>query len=335
MGQRQQWRQEWFLWHWGRTQAVPFDSRLHSVGLLGMKPTYGRVSRFGLVAFASSLDQIGPFARDVSGASLLLQTIAGHDHRDTTSVNVDVPDYFGSMEQPLKGLRIGIVDSHYGEGLDTEVESAVREGIARLESAGATVESVELPHAGYGVATYYLIAPCEASSNLARYDGIHYGFRSENFNSKTDSLVDLYCRSRGEGFGPEVKRRIMLGTYALSEGYYDAYYLKALKVRRRIRQDFDKAFDSVDVIAGPVAPTTAFRIGEKTNDPLAMYLSDIYTISANLAGIPAVSIPCGQSSAGLPIGLQLQAPAFEESRLLRAAAMLQSGSDWQTLHPSI
>ena len=296
-------------------------------GVVGMKPTYGRVSRFGLVAFASSLDQIGPFARDVHGAALLLQSVAGHDRRDTTCVDSEVADYTVQHSQSLDGLRIGIVDEHYGAGLDDEVETAVRGGIARLESAGARVTSVKLPHAKYSVATYYLIAPSEASSNLARYDGIHYGHRTQNFDSKKDGLLDLYRRSRGEGFGPEVKRRIMLGTYALSAGYYDAYYLKALKVRRRIREDFDKAFADVDVIAGPVAPTPAFRIGEKMNDPLAMYLSDIYTISANLAGIPGISVPCGLTSAGLPIGLQLQAPAFAETTLLKAAAMAETSGE--------
>ena len=292
-------------------------------GVVGMKPTYGRVSRFGLVAFASSLDQIGPFARDVHGASLLLQAVSGHDSRDTTSVDVAVPDYVSENDKPLTGLRVGMVDEHYGDGLDDSVASAVRDSISKLEAAGATVKSVQLPHAKYSVATYYLIAPSEASSNLARYDGIHYGHRSENFDAKEDGLVDLYCRSRGEGFGAEVKRRIMLGTYALSAGYYDAYYLKALKVRRRIREDYDKAFEDVDVIAGPVAPSTAFKLGEKMNDPLAMYLSDIYTISANLAGIPGVSVPCGEDGNGLPVGLQLQGPAFEESKLLQVATMLE------------
>lgn len=292
-------------------------------GVVGMKPTYGRVSRYGLVAFASSLDQIGPLARDTFGAALLLQAVAGHDPRDTTSVDHEVPDYATELEQPLEGLRIGIVDEHYGDGLDAGVESSVRAAIEKLKAAGATVRPVELPHSKYSVATYYLIAPSEASSNLARYDGIHYGHRSENFDSSTDGLVDLYCRSRGEAFGPEVKRRIMLGTYALSAGYYDAYYLKALKVRRRIREDYDRAFEQVDVIAGPVSPTTAFKIGEKSGDPLAMYLSDIYTISANLAGIPGLALPCGTDENGLPIGIQLQGPAFEELRLLRAARMLE------------
>ncbi|MEZ6058949.1 MAG: Asp-tRNA(Asn)/Glu-tRNA(Gln) amidotransferase subunit GatA [Planctomycetaceae bacterium] len=289
-------------------------------GVVGMKPTYGRVSRYGLVAFASSLDQIGPFAGDAAGAALLLQAISGHDERDSTSVERPVPAYSADLDKPLDGLRIGVVDEHYGEGIDSEVASTVRAAIAGLEAAGAELSRVELPHAKYGVATYYLIAPSEASSNLARYDGIHYGHRATEY----DDMVDLYCRSRGEGFGPEVKRRIMLGTYALSAGYFDAYYLKALKVRRRIREDYDTAFATVDLIAGPVAPTPAFRLGEKLDDPLAMYLNDLYTIGANLAGIPAISLPCGRSSSGLPIGLQLQAPAFEELRLLQAARMLES-----------
>lgn len=292
-------------------------------GVVGMKPTYGRVSRYGLVAFASSLDQIGPFARDVAGTALLLQAIAGHDARDSTSVNSEVPDYSAQIQQPLSGLRVGIVAEHCGEGLDGEVNASVQAAIQALQDAGATVKSVELPHAKYSVATYYLIAPSEASSNLARYDGIHYGYRSENFRSDQDGLVDLYCRSRGEGFGAEVKRRIMLGTYALSAGYYDAYYLKALKVRRRIREDYDKAFADVDVIVGPVCPTTAFKLGEKSDNPLAMYLSDIYTIAANLAGVPGISVPCGLSASGMPIGLQLQAPAFHETELLQAARMLE------------
>ncbi len=304
-------------------------------GVVGLKPTYGRVSRYGLVAFASSLDQIGPVSKDVFGATLLLQAIAGHDPRDSTSVQLEVPNFTAEIGRPLTGLKVGIVDEHYGEGLDADVEDAVRKSIRHLESLGATIKTIELPHAKYSVATYYLIAPSEASSNLARYDGIHYGYRSETFDSNKHGLVDLYRRSRGEGFGPEVKRRIMLGTYALSAGYYDAYYLKALKVRRRIREDYDKAFADVDVIAGPVAPSGAFRLGEKMNDPLAMYLSDIYTISANLAGVPGISIPCGFTSAGLPVGLHFQAPAFQETRLLQAANMLEQATTWHQQAPSI
>jgi len=292
-------------------------------GCLGLKPTYGRVSRYGLVAFASSLDQIGPFARDAFGAALLLRAIAGHDRRDSTSLERDVPDYTQHLDQSLEGLRIGVVNEHFAEGIDAEVAESVRSTIAALKARGATVKSVKLPHAKYSVAAYYLIAPSEASSNLARYDGIHYGHRAE----KSDDLVDLYCQSRGEGFGAEVKRRIMLGTYALSAGYYDAYYLKALKVRRRIREDFDSAFQEVDVIAGPVSPTPAFPIGEKLDDPLAMYLNDIYTISANLAGIPGVSVPTGKTTSGLPLAIQFQTPLFEESRLLQLASAVESIGD--------
>ena len=298
-------------------------------GVVGMKPTYGRVSRYGLVAFASSLDQIGPLAGDAWGATLLLECIAGHDNRDSTSLNVERPDWLNQLDSSLRGLRIGIADEYFVEGLDAEVEKSVREAIRVFEAAGAEVVPVSLPHSKYAVATYYLVACSEASSNLARYDGIHYGHRAEKFSD----LVDLYSQSRGEGFGTEVKRRIMLGTYALSAGYYDAYYLKALKVRRRIREDFDKAFASVDVIAGPVSPTAAFRLGEKLDDPLAMYLNDIYTISTNLAGLPGISIPCGLTKARLPIGLQLQAPALEEARLLRFAHQYQQATQWHREQP--
>jgi len=293
-------------------------------GVVGMKPTYGRVSRFGLVAFASSLDQIGPFANDVQGAALLLEVLAGHDRRDSTSVNVPVPEYTATVDKPLEGLRVGIAREHYAAGLDSEVESAVRAAIEVYRSLGAEIKEISLPHARYGVAAYYIIAPSEASSNLARYVGVHYGHRAEKF----DSMIDMYSTSRGEGFGQEVKRRIMLGTYALSAGYYDAYYLRALKVRRLIGNDFERAFGEVDLIAGPVTPSTAFKIGELVDDPLAMYLSDVYTISANLAGIPGISLPAGISSAGLPIGLQLLAPPFEEERLLRAARMFEKATDW-------
>ncbi|MFG0333347.1 MAG: Asp-tRNA(Asn)/Glu-tRNA(Gln) amidotransferase subunit GatA [Maioricimonas sp. JB049] len=300
-------------------------------GVVGVKPTYGRVSRYGLVAFASSLDQIGPFATDVRGAALLLETLAGHDARDTTSVDRPVPSYTQRLDQPLDGLRVGIVKEHFGDGLDDEVSAAVHAAIDLYRSLGAEVKEVSLPHSKYSVAAYYIIAPSEASSNLARYDGVHYGHRAEKF----ENMVDMYETSRGEAFGEEVKRRIMLGTYALSSGYYDAYYVKALKVRRLIREDFDKAFADVDVIAGPATPTTAFRIGELIDDPLAMYLNDIYTIGANLAGIPGVSLPCGQSGGGLPIGLQLLASPFEEERLLRAARMYEAQSNWHGACPDL
>jgi aspartyl-tRNA(Asn)/glutamyl-tRNA(Gln) amidotransferase subunit A len=322
-------------------------------GIAGMKPTYGRVSRFGLVAFASSLDQIGPFGQSVEDLALLLETIAGHDPRDSTSLNVPVPPYTQTVNQPLTGLRIGLVREHFGPGLDAEVEAAVRAAIDIYTSLGATVHEVSLPHSKYAVATYYVIAPSEASSNLARYDGVHYGYRTDEkemlaelnddrkrlekdgdragLDRLDSALVRMYRRSRAEGFGPEVKRRIMLGTYALSAGYYDAYYLKALKVRRMIRQDFDRAFEKVDLIAGPITASPAFKLGEMADDPLAMYLLDLYTVSANLAGIPGLCLPCGQTKSGLPIGLQLQAPALEEDRLLRGARMFETAANFHNL----
>ncbi len=296
-------------------------------GVVGMKPTYGRVSRYGLVAYASSLDQVGPLANDVRGAAFLLEAIAGYDNRDSTCVNADVPQYSGTVNEPFAGLRIGFAREHFVEGLDPEVESAIRTSLNVYKSLGAEVKEITLPHAKYAVAAYYLIASSEASSNLARYDGVHYGFRTESF----ENMIDMYCATRGEGFGDEVKRRIMLGTYALSAGYYDAFYLKALKVRRLVRNDFDAVFETVDVVAGPVSPTPAFKIGELIDDPLAMYLSDVYTISANLAGIPGISVPAGTSRNGLPIGLQLMAPSFEEERLLRVARMFERETEWHKL----
>jgi aspartyl-tRNA(Asn)/glutamyl-tRNA(Gln) amidotransferase subunit A len=326
-------------------------------GVVGLKPTYGRVSRFGLVAFASSLDQVGPLARTTQDAALLLETIAGHDPLDSTSLNEPVPEYSQSVTKPLKGLRIGLAREHFAEGLDSEVETAVREAVKVYESLGATIKEVSLPNGKHGVATYYVIAPCEASSNLARYDGVHYGHRTdeqamlaelaterkelESQNDQTalrkldSNLVRMYRKSRSEGFGPEVKRRIMLGTYALSAGYYDAYYLKALKVRRLIRQDFDAAFEDVDVIAGPVTAQTAFKLGEMVDDPLALYLVDLYTVTANLAGLPGISLPCGFSKAGMPIGLQLMGPPLAEETLLRAAHMFENATDWHKRRPKI
>ncbi len=298
-------------------------------GVTGLKPTYGRVSRYGLVAYASSLDQIGPLASDAAGCALLLQAIAGHDERDSTSLPESVPNWLQLMQQPLAGLKVGLAAEYFAAGLDSEVEQAVREAVNVLQAAGATVTQVSLPHSRYAVAAYYLIACSEASSNLARYDGIHYGYRAAEFAN----LTDLYCRSRSEGFGKEVQRRIMLGTYALSAGYYDAYYLRALRVRRKIQQDFESAFRQVDVIAGPVAPAVAFRLGEKLNDPMEMYLSDIYTISTNLAGLPGISVPCGFSASGLPIGLQLQAAPLREDLLLRSAHGYQQLTDWHTRSP--
>ncbi len=295
-------------------------------GLVGMKPSYGRVSRFGLIAFASSLDQIGPFAHDVTDAALLLEVIAGHDNRDSTSVDKPVPPYSKTVDEPLKPLTIGVAREYFSAGLDAEVERSVRDALKVYESLGAKVIDVSLPHSPYAIATYYLVATAEASSNLARYDGVHYGHRSADHGN----LIDMYSRSRGEGFGAEVKRRIMLGTYALSSGYKDAYYLKALKVRRLIRDDFDKAFAQCDVVMGPTSPTPAFKIGEKTDDPLSMYLADIYTISCNLAGLPGVSVPCGFTASGLPIGLQILGAPFEEEKLLRVARMHEKATDWHT-----
>jgi aspartyl-tRNA(Asn)/glutamyl-tRNA(Gln) amidotransferase subunit A len=298
-------------------------------GIVGMKPSYGRVSRFGLVAYGSSLDQVGPFAHEVRDAALLLEAIAGHDPRDSTCVDTPVPPYTRALEEPLKPLTIGVAREFWGKGLDAEVEQSVHAALKVYESLGATIKEISLPHSVYAIAVYYLVATAEASSNLARYDGVHYGLRAREYGN----LIDMVKKSRGEGFGAEVKRRIMLGTYALSSGYIDAYYLKALKVRRLIRQDFDQAFTQCDVVMGPTAPTAAFRIGEKADDPLAMYLSDIYTISANLAGICGISVPCGFTKAGLPIGLQILAPPFAEEKLLRVARMFERETDWHTRRP--
>jgi aspartyl-tRNA(Asn)/glutamyl-tRNA(Gln) amidotransferase subunit A len=326
-------------------------------GITGLKPTYGRVSRYGLVAFASSLDQAGPMARTARDAAILLEVIAGHDPHDATSLDRETPRYSQSIDQPLEGLRLGVVREHFAAGLDREVELAVQEAIGMFQTMGAEIRELSLPHSKYGVAAYYVIAPSEASSNLARYDGAHYGYRTDQSAMLAEltaerkalqaagddrglaaldtALVRMYRRTRAEGFGAEVKRRIMLGTYALSAGYYDAYYLKALKVRRLIRQDFDAAFEQVDLVIGPVTASPAFKLGEMVDDPLAMYLVDLYTVSANLAGIPAISIPCGLTKAGLPIGLQIQAPPLEEDRLLRAAHMYQQSTKHHTRKPPL
>jgi aspartyl-tRNA(Asn)/glutamyl-tRNA(Gln) amidotransferase subunit A len=293
-------------------------------GIVGLKPTYGRVSRYGLVAYASSLDQIGTFSHDVTDTALLLNVIAGKDDRDSTCTSNEVPDYTANLEAPLKPFTIGVAREYFAGGLDAEVEKSVREALDVLKSRGATIKEISLPHSTYAIATYYLVATAEASSNLARYDGVHYGHRSKDHSN----LIDMYCKSRGEGFGSEVKRRILLGNYSLSSGYIDAFYLKALKVRRLIRDDFDKAFADCDVIAGPTAPTCAFKVGEKSSDPLSMYLSDIYTISCNLAGIPGISIPCGFNSKNLPIGLQLLGAPFSEEKLLRIARTYEKETPW-------
>ncbi len=300
-------------------------------GVVGLKPTYGRVSRYGLVAFGSSLDQIGPLTRTVGDAALMMNVIAGHDPADSTSVGealAPVRDYLAKLDEPVEGLRIGIVP-RLNAGADESVRKAVEAALEVYNGAGAQLVEIEMPHSEYAIAAYYVIATAEASSNLARYDGVHYGYRSEH----AADYIEVYTKSRAEAFGKEVKRRIMLGTYALSSGYYDAYYLKALKVRSLIRGDFTRAFQDCDCIMMPVAPTTAFKIGEKTDDPLKMYLSDVYTISANLAGIPSISIPCGFDENNLPIGLQIMTPTFTEDRLLRIGRMFERRTNWRAKSP--
>lgn len=293
-------------------------------GVVGLKPTYGRVSRYGLVAFASSLDQIGPFSRDVHGAAATLQVIAGHDPLDATSLPDPVPDYLATLDQPLAGLKLGFIEEWLGTGVEESVRESVHRAVDVFRSLGAEIVPVSLPHSRYGVATYYVIAPSEASSNLARYDGVHYGHRT----STPESLGGMYRRSRSEGFGGEVQRRIMLGCYALSSGYYDAYYLKALRVRRLVQQDYLQALGQVDLLIGPVTPGPAFKRGEMINDPLAMYMADIFTIGANLAGIPAISLPAGTTDDGLPLGVQLLGPVLGEEKLLRAARMFELAAPW-------
>jgi aspartyl-tRNA(Asn)/glutamyl-tRNA(Gln) amidotransferase subunit A len=288
-------------------------------GVVGMKPTYGRVSRYGMIAFASSLDQGGPIARTVPDAAVVLAAIAGYDRRDSTSVDVPVPDYLAATGRGVKGMRVGLPREYFTEGQDASVKAAVEKALTSLISLGAEGVEISLPHTGYALSTYYIIAPAEASSNLARYDGVRYGYRADG----AKGLIEMMSRTRAEGFGEEVKRRVMIGTYALSAGYYDAYYGKAQKVRTLLRRDFTEAFARVDVILTPTAPTPAFRVGEKVDDPLTMYLSDIYTIPANLAGIPGISVPCGLSPGGLPIGGQLLGKHFDEESLLAAAAVIE------------
>ncbi len=297
-------------------------------GVLGMKPTYGRVSRYGLIAFASSLDQVGPFAKDVEDAALILEVIAGADPMDSTAVDVPVPDYRAALGRGIEGVRVGVPAEYFIDGMDPEVERAVREAIATLEKLGVRTEPVSLPHTEYGLAAYYVIAPAEASSNLARYDGVKYGLRA----SGARDLIDMYSKTRAAGFGNEVKRRVMLGTYVLSAGYYDAYYGQAQKVRTLVRRDFEQAFARVDLIVAPTTPGVAFKMGEK-EDPLQMYLNDIFTIPVNLAGLPGVSIPGGFTQTGLPIGLQLIGRAFDEATLLRAAHAYQQATAWHKRKP--
>ncbi|MBI1909959.1 MAG: Asp-tRNA(Asn)/Glu-tRNA(Gln) amidotransferase subunit GatA [Deltaproteobacteria bacterium] len=309
--------------------------------LVGIKPTYGRVSRYGVIAFASSLDQVGPLAKDVTDCAILLKALAGHDPRDSTSLNLPVPDYTASLTKDVRGMTIGIPKEYFVEGLDPEIEKAVRTAIDHYQKLGAKIIKVSLPHTTCAVPTYYILAPAEASSNLARYDGIRYGFR----HPEARTLLELYTKSRTEGFGPEVKRRIMLGTYVLSAGYYDAYYLKAQKARTLIRNDFEEAFKQCDLLLTPVAPTAAWKIGEKTDDPLKMYLSDIFTINVNLAGLPAMSLPCGFTKGGLgesplgepplPIGMQLIGNHFKEETIFRAAFAYEQANEWHQRRPAL
>ncbi len=300
-------------------------------GVTGMKPTYGRVSRFGVIAFASSLDQVGPFATTSHGAAMLLHAVAGHDPRDSTSIDTPVPDYRKSMSGSLEGVRLGVPAEYFIEGMEPDVEKSVRRAIAKLTELGAEIVEVSLPHTEYSVATYYIVATAEASSNLGRYDGVRYGVRE----GEEGGLASMYGATRDHGFGTEVKRRIMLGTYALSAGYYEAYYLKAMKVRTLIRQDYERAFEQCDALVMPTSPGTAFGIGARTDDPLKMYLTDILTISVNLAGLPGMSVPCGIDADGLPIGLQIVTGPLAEPTLFRVASAYQSATDWHTKQPEV
>jgi aspartyl-tRNA(Asn)/glutamyl-tRNA(Gln) amidotransferase subunit A len=303
-------------------------------GVVGLKPTYGRVSRYGLVAFASSLDQVGSFGRTVEDVALQLGVIAGQDSNDSTSAPMDVPDYVKDLHRPLEGLKVGFVEKYTIEtGIHPEVMKAFHNAIAKYQDLGAELVSVSLPHTDYGIAAYYVIAPCEASSNLARYDGVHFGHRTRE---PVKDIIELFSKSRAEGFGEEVKRRIMIGTYALSAGYADRFYVSALKMRALIKRDFDRAFETCDVIACPTSPLPAFPIGEKSGDPLQMYLCDVFTVTANIAAIPGVSVPCGFTAdpKPLPIGLQLLGPAFSEPKLLRIARMYEAATDWHTRRPA-
>lgn len=300
-------------------------------GVVGLKPTYGLVSRFGLVAYASSFDTIGPITKNVEDAAYVLSAIAAHDPYDSTSAEVDIPDYISALTGEVKGLKVGIPKEYLGEGIDQEVKDKVLEALKVLEGMGAIIEEVSLPHTEYAVPTYYILTPSEASSNLARYDGVRYGVRSDNGSN----LIEMYKESRSHGFGAEVKRRIMLGTYALSSGYYDAYYKKAQQVRTLIKQDFEQLFAQYDVIIGPTTPTTAYKIGEKTSDPLTMYLNDICTVPVNLAGIPAISVPCGMTSQGMPVGLQIMGKHFDESTILRVAHAFEQNTEHHKARPQL
>jgi len=300
-------------------------------GIVGLKPTYGRISRYGMIAFASSLDQAGPLTKDIKDCAIMLNAMAGYDPQDSTSIDAPVPDYTKALTKDIKGLKIGIPKEYFIKGLDSDVEKAVKEAIEVLKKQGASVVDVSLPHTDYAIAVYYLVATAEASSNLARYDGVKYGSRAKD----SKNLMDMYCKTRDEGFGPEVKRRIMLGAYSLSAGYYDAYYKKASQVRTLIKRDFEEAFKKCDVILTPTAPTPAFKIGEKTADPLTMYLSDIFTISCNLAGIPGLSVPCGFTKDNLPIGLQILGKPLDEETVLKTAYSYEQATDWHKKRPKL
>ena len=300
-------------------------------GVVGLKPTYGRVSRYGLIAFASSLDQIGPITKNVEDSALLLNVIAGYDERDSTSADIPVPDYTEFLNSDIKGLKAGVPKEYFVKGLSAETEKAVRAAIEVFKKLGVKIVELSLPHTKYAVSTYYIIAPAEASSNLARFDGVQYGYR----NVKTKDIIDMYSITRRDGFGDEVKRRLMLGTYVLSSGYYEAYYLKASKVRTKIKEDFDSVFKKCDFIITPTTPTAAFKIGEKIDDPLNMYLSDIYTIPANLAGIPAISIPCGFTGSGLPVGMQILADVFREDIIFKTAHAFERNTDFHKRKPPL
>ena len=310
------------IWSLGSDTGGSIRQPAAYTGLVGLKPTYGRVSRYGLVAFASSLDQIGPITRDVTDCAHVMNAIAGYDAKDSTSIKVDVPDYTKALVNNIKGLKIGLPKEYFVAGMDPEVEKAIRNAIDQLVALGAELTEISMPHTEYALSAYYLIAPAEASSNLARYDGVGFGYRAAG-----NDIVDMYKKTRSQAFGTEVKRRIMLGTYALSSGYYDAYYLRALKVRTLVKQDFDRAFEKVDVLITPTAPTTAFKVGEKSSDPLAMYLQDVCTIPVNLAGVPGISIPCGFAN-GLPIGMQIIGKPLDEETIIRTAYTFEQNNDY-------
>ena len=323
------------MWALGSDTGGSIRQPASFCGIVGLKPTYGRVSRYGLIAFASSLDQIGPLTKDVRDCALLMNIISGYDERDSTSVNEPVPDYTKALVNDVRGLKIGIPKEAFAEGLDTQVRRSVEDALNLLKKLGAVIKEVSLPHTPYAVAAYYIVATAEASSNLARFDGMRYGLRVGPARVRKNALTDMYEETRSKGFGDEAKRRIMLGTYALSSGYYDAYYLRGQKVRTLIKNDLEEVFNGCDAIITPTSPTVAFKVGEKISDPLSMYLSDIYTIPANLAGIPAISIPCGFSKSGLPIGLQLMGKAFDEEMLLRVSYTYEQNTQWHTQKPKL